>query len=182
MILFSKSRRETRTAAEALYARTVAAARRPELFLEFSVPDTVEGRFEALTLHLLPVIHRLQRPDGDPEFARVLSEVFVEHMDDALREMGISDRKVPKRMKGLFGLFAGRIDAYSHAIATGDSAALTNAVARNVYVDGDPHFAAGRLATYLKGAVEAFDRTGLQDLRQGSAPFPSIHFQEDQQP
>src|SRR5215204_1565328 len=89
MLLFSAQKRRDREAAEALYAACVAAARHPVLYTAYGVPDTLQGRFEMLALHLFAPIQRLMHePGDDPELARLLAERFVADMDAAFREMG----------------------------------------------------------------------------------------------
>ena len=99
-------------------------------------PTRLQGRFEMVALNLFPVLHRLMHdPGDDPELAQRVAESFVDDMDAALRDIGVSDTRVPKRMKTLYGSFAGRIAAYGKALGEGD-AALGAAIARNVFPDG----------------------------------------------
>ena len=178
MMPFLSRRRLEKEAAERLYAACLQAARQPGLFTGFGVADTIQGRFEMLALHLFPVLYRLMHaPGDDPALARDLSEAFVNDMDAAFREIGVSDVGVPRRMKALYRSFAGRISAYKEGLEAGKDA-LAAAVARNVFPDG----AAGdsetgahalALAAYLRAAVEAIGGAELDALRRGSAPFPA---------
>lgn len=172
IMLFSARKRADREAAERLYAAAVTAARQPALYLAFGVPDTLQGRFEMMALHLFAVLHRLMHdPGDDPALARHVSESFVADMDDAFRGMGVGDVKVPKRMQTLYGSFAGRIGAYKAALAQGD-AALAAAIGRNVFPNGADDRGAAALALHLKRAVEAMRGADLDALRRGDAPFP----------
>ena len=173
MFFLSRGRRE-KEVAERLYAACLAAARRPSLFNEFGVPDTLQGRFEVLTLHLFPVLHRLMHaPGDDPRLARDLSEAFVNDMDDAFRELGVSDVRVPRRMKALYRSFAGRIAAYKDGLESSDEA-LAAAIDRNVFSDsGESEGRALALAAYLRQAVEAVRGADLEAIRRGYVPFPA---------
>ena len=116
MLRILSQRRDRRKAAERIYAVSTEAARHPALFRDYGLPDTLQGRFESLTLHLFAVLHRLMHdPGDDPALARLISESLVTHMDATFREMGVGDTIVPKRMKALYQSFAGRIDAYKRA-------------------------------------------------------------------
>lgn len=180
MILSSSRKRRERDAAERLYAAVVAASRRPALFLAYGVEDTLQGRFEMLALHLFPLLHRLMHdPGDDPDLARLVSEAMVVAMDDALRELGVSDTRVPRRMKTLYRSFAGRISAYSQALAGGD-AALAAAVARNVYPDHAEHTRALALGRYLGAAVLALRAADPEALRRGVLPYPEPVTSEEQ--
>jgi cytochrome b pre-mRNA-processing protein 3 len=173
MFGFSSSKRAERQAAERIYAATLAAARRPAFYLDCGVPDTLQGRFEMVALHLFPVLHRLMHePGDDPELARLISEHFVNDMDSAFREMGVGDLSVPKRMKTLYGSFAGRISAYGSAVGEGQ-ARLAEAIGRNVFPDAPQHDHAAVLAAYLGAAVTAVGAADLAALRSGDVPFPA---------
>ena len=174
MSLFSSARRREREAADRIYAACVDAARRPALFLGYGVPDTLQGRFEMLTLHLFPVLYRFMHdPGDDPGLARLISESLVVDMDSAFREMGVGDVTVPKRMRTLYRSFGGRITAYRQAYGDG-MAALESAVQRNVFPDGDPDGRAKALAMHLQAAAETIARHPRDRLRAGDVPFPSL--------
>jgi cytochrome b pre-mRNA-processing protein 3 len=173
MFSFSAKRRRERDTAERIYAACLTAARRPELYLSYGVPDTLQGRFEMMALTLSPVLNRLMHePGDDPELARLISECFVDDMDGAFREMGTSDTVVPKRMKTLYSSFAGRVTAYREA--RGDEVALTAAVARNVFPDAQEDERALALAKYLAAATDAIAAADLSEIRRGKIPFPSL--------
>lgn len=172
MILFSPRRRVERRVAERLYHACLGAARNPALYLAHGVPDTLQGRFEMVALHLFPVLHRLMHePGDDPELARLLSESFVTDMDGAFREMGVGDVTVPKRMTTLYRSFGGRVSAYKAALDTGDQA-LVAAIARNIFPDSPQDRRADALAVYLRAAVQALRDADLDRLRRGEVPFP----------
>jgi cytochrome b pre-mRNA-processing protein 3 len=146
----------------------------PWLFLTFGVPDTLQGRFEMLSLHLFPLLHRLMHdPGDDPELARLISEAFVNDMDAAMREMGVGDVTVPKRMKKLYASFAGRISAYKTALQGGEEA-MAAAVARNVFPDDAPDRRAFDLGRYTLAAVAALRDAPLEGVRRGELPFPQV--------
>jgi cytochrome b pre-mRNA-processing protein 3 len=169
--LFSFRRRRDREAAERLYAASVTAARDPVLYTDYRVPDTLQGRFEMVALHLFPLLHRLMHdPGDDPELARLISESFVADMDAAFREMGVGDIVVPKRMNTLYRSFAGRISAYNAALGS-DDGTLAATIARNVFPDDPDGAPAAELAAYVRASAEALRRPDLQALRQGEALF-----------
>jgi cytochrome b pre-mRNA-processing protein 3 len=172
MILFSSRRRGERDAAESVYAAAVAASRRPEMFLTYGVEDTLQGRFEMLSLHLFPLVHRLMvDPGDDAGMARLVSEVLVTDMDGAFREMGVGDLTVPKRMKTLYRSFAGRMAAYSAAMAAGGDE-LSRAIGRNVDPDGRCDLHADALSRYLRRTTAGFRAASLEELRRGNLPYP----------
>jgi cytochrome b pre-mRNA-processing protein 3 len=170
VMLFLRERRRERDAAEALYRVVAEASRRPALYAELGVPDTVEGRFESLLLHLFPVVDRLgSGEDADPGFSRLVAEAFVADMDATLREMGVGDLSVPRRVKSMYAAFGGRLAAY--ASAKGDRQALTEAVRRNVF-DGAAGTQAARLAGYVQTAVAGLAEVPVAALKRGAPLFP----------
>ncbi len=178
-MLFSSRKRQAREAAGRLYAACVEAARAPALYRDYGVPDTLQGRFEMVALHMFPLLHRLMRdPGDDPELARLVSESFVTDMDAAFREMGVGDITVPKRMKTLYASFAGRISSYTRAVQEGD-AALAGAIARNVFPDDTQDSRARFLAAHVQSALAAVRGEGLADLQRGDVAFPNLAAPDD---
>jgi cytochrome b pre-mRNA-processing protein 3 len=145
------SRRATtgETAAERLYSAAVAQARTPAFYLRHGVPDTLDGRFEMIGLHVFLLMRRLK---SEGEAARALSQAlcdrFFDDLDRSLREMGAGDLGVGRRVKAMAKAFYGRIAAYDSSFA---SAALEEALARNLYgtVEAKPEQLAA-MARYLR--------------------------------
>lgn len=130
---------------EGLHEAVVAASREAELYGEDRLPDTVEGRFESLTLHLLVVLRRLRSlpaPAGD--VAQDLVDLAFSRLEVALRESGVGDFGVPKRMKALASAFYDRTAGYDVAIAASDEEALADAIARRLPGGQDRYRASAR--------------------------------------
>lgn len=103
-----------------IYGSIVASARQQEFYAEWGVPDTQEGRFEMIALHVALVMHRLAmvQPDGT-EIARQIAETFITDMDDNMREIGIGDLVVPKKIKRAAAALYDRHRDYAAAMAPG---------------------------------------------------------------
>jgi cytochrome b pre-mRNA-processing protein 3 len=132
--------------AEALYAAIVAAARRPKFYAELSVPDTVDGRFDMIVLHMFLVLRRLK--DETPELCQNLTDTFFKDMDRSLREMGVGDLSVGKKVRKMAEAFHGRLNAYAKALGQGDTA-LAESLERNVYA-GEANLHAPELANWVR--------------------------------
>jgi cytochrome b pre-mRNA-processing protein 3 len=143
--------RARRAAASALYLRLVAQARDPYLFESLAVPDTREGRLEAVLLHAMLVMRRLQR-EGEPgrRLAQALFNLMFADIDRHMREWGVGDLSVGKRVKAVAQSFYAQAGAAEPALAARDADALAPVLARNVY-EADPGAPsrAGDLAAYL---------------------------------
>lgn len=132
MILSLFRRRPKDQSIEALYGAIMAEGLNPRLYADFGVPDTFEGRFEAVTLAASVVLHRLKSdPAPAAEAAQELVDRLFDGFDSAMREVGISDVGVPKRMKKFGQAFYGRLAAYSAAFEAG-AEALGAAMQKNL--------------------------------------------------
>lgn len=144
--LFRKS--ANRAVIDQIHGRIVAAARQSALYADYGVPDTLEGRTELVILHAMLVLRALRHAAAPgPDMAQDLSNAVFRHFDADLREMGVGDVTVPKRIKSLAGDFVGRCAAYEAALAGADRCALELALTRNIYVPGNGN--AARLARYV---------------------------------
>lgn len=161
---------KNRTTIDRLHGEIVAVARDPAFFTSYSVMDTFEGRFEVLTLHAWLVLRRLAAlPSPAPEIAQDLIDTLFRHFDIALRELGVGDTSVPKRMRHLAEAFLGRCQAYDAALRAGHET-LAAALARNVYAGaGD----ARRLAHYVEAADRTLASAPIAAFSRGPVPFPA---------
>lgn len=168
------ARRQSRPPAHAatiemIYGTIVAQARRPDFYQRFGVPDTVNGRFDMVVLHLWMVLRRL-RALGASDAAQAVFDQFCSDMDGNLREMGFGDLTVPKRMIKFGEAFYGRSRAYDAAIAA-DLSHLAAALARNVILSDDSQQAVP-LASYVSNIVRALDACEATVLLSGAWQFP----------
>jgi cytochrome b pre-mRNA-processing protein 3 len=174
-------RADRRIPAERLYGEAVRQARAPAFYGEGRVPDTVEGRFEALALHGFLVLHRL-KSEGDQgrALAQEFFDAMFEDMDRNLREIGIGDLAVGKRIRLLAENFYGRIKSYEEGLS-GHIGALESAVARNLLTDTPaarsatgvppiPPFAAA-VAAYIRQEVAGLAAQGYRALAEGRIGF-----------
>jgi cytochrome b pre-mRNA-processing protein 3 len=172
---FRKSPRQD--VVDTLHGRIAAASRHPGLYLALGVPDTLEGRFESLTLHAVLTLRRLRRlPPPAGEVAQDLVDVLFRQLDRSLREMGVGDFGVPKRMKKLAQAFYGRAADYDPALDAADAAALAEALGRNVCGGTRPARALARYAIAADAELAALDLSAL--LRDGPSFPPPERFAE----
>lgn len=142
--------RPAKAAGGALYARTVTQSRTPALYADLDCPDTVEGRFELYSLHVYLLLERLKgQGDHAAETAQALFDTYLSALDNSLREMGVGDLSVGKKMRKLGEAFYGRVTSLEEAFATlPDTSELAAILARTVY-DGADAAKAPRLAAYV---------------------------------
>ena len=155
-----------------IHADIVGAVRRPSFYTDLRVPDTFEGRFELFALHAGLVLRRLNaaEPPG-PAVAQDVVDALFAHLEADLREAGVGDITVPKRMKKLCEAFLGRSAAYDAALR-GGAGGLAEALDRNVYAGRAEGDAAGRMALYVAAAEAALGQASLEDCLTGPIRFP----------
>lgn len=165
---FRKPPAPLRGTIEAIYGMIVAQAREPLFYRDLGAPDTVNGRFDMLLLHLWLVLRRMNPKD---ELSQGLFDRFCSDMDDNLRELGTSDMKVPKKMREFGDAFYGRTGAYDAALGAG-SEPLAAALSKNIYY-GMNIESARRLAVYVEAANAHLGALDTTTLTSGAWHFPS---------
>lgn len=156
-----------------LYNHIVASARNPMLYGDTAAPDTANGRFELIMLHIFLVFRRLQDPDQKIQSIKQKTfDRFLEDMDVNLREIGVGPDGVPKRIQKMLENFYGRAAAYQDAIESNDVAQITEVVARNFYSDQNQNdIGAKKISNYFQDAVAIMDDTPLSDIIISSFSF-----------
>lgn len=152
--------------AAALYARTADRARAAELYEACGIPDTLDGRFDALALHAALMIERLRlEPDGEA-LAQAFFDAMFRHLDLTLREIGVQDLGVGRRIKIMAEGFHGRALAYRSALAGEGSASLAETLRRNAYGGRPPADvqSVARLEAHVRLEAERLARTARNDL------------------
>jgi cytochrome b pre-mRNA-processing protein 3 len=164
-------------AGKALYTPLIEQARRPVFYLEGGVADTPQGRFELYSLHLALLVRRL-RGAGPfaAEASQALFDTFLSGLDHGLRELGVGDLTVPKKMRRLGEALYGRLRGYDAALA-GDAepGALEAMIGRTVYagIDSPPAHA---LSAYARDAAAAFAATPIESVLGEPLPWPQPRF------
>jgi cytochrome b pre-mRNA-processing protein 3 len=153
----------------ALYAAIVAAARQPRFYANWRVPNTLDGRFDMLVLHLFLVLERLRGDTSTQELQQALTDRFFAEMDAALREVGVGDLAVGKKVRKMAEAFYGRATAYRAGLAKNDTS-LQDALARNVFAGADSSHA-GSLATWARSAQRILAEQATEQISNGLLRF-----------
>lgn len=170
MLSWLRTRQAGRQKAAEIYGAVVAQARHPAFFAGAGVPDTPEGRYELIVLHLFLVLERLRGAgDAAVEPSRLVIETFVTDMDDQMREMGVSDLAVPKKVKRAAALFYERSEAYRMALGEGTPDALAVALHLAFPTTGER---AARLAVYVRTVADALAGQDADALFAARVAFP----------
>jgi cytochrome b pre-mRNA-processing protein 3 len=178
MILARFRRNSQAPTIHALYGAIVAQARSVAFYADYRVPDTVEGRFDLIVLHLVLLLNRLgRRAEGGRSvdqklLGQELFDAFCRDLDANLREMGVGDLAVPKRMQAFAEAFYGRQAAYLAALDAADERVFEKALARNIFPAGNDAGAA-QLARYARAVVTRLDAQDDGALIRGEVVFPS---------
>lgn len=158
-----RSRNEPRPG-EALYNLAVTQARTPDFYTRLGVADRIDARFELYTLHVLLLVLRLRDENTEQgrDAAQSLFDTYVSALDHALRELGVGDVSVGKKMRKLGEALYGRMTAYEAPLRADDATALGEALGRNVY-DGQ-EADAGPLARYAVASRASLAAQTLADV------------------
>ena len=174
MFAWLKTRKNVQRNARQLYECIVSQARQPDFYRRIGVLDTLEGRFEMIVLHLFLVLDRLSafRPGSD-ELARTLSETFVTDMDDCMRELGVGDTSVPKKVKRAAIALGERSAAYKKAMKAGrdELAEALRACSGSLEEEQLSEDASRQLADYVLACQE---KLAQQDFSADPAPNPEF--------
>jgi cytochrome b pre-mRNA-processing protein 3 len=176
MLAWLRKRRDERQTARSIYGSIVTRARAPAFYAEWGVPDTLQGRFEMIVLHLALVLHRLAAEgDAGDRLARALTEVFVVDLDDAMREMTFGDLAVPREVKRAAAALFDRHEAYRRAVASPQEAALAQAIAAEfAYLDDNRRLDAPALAAYVRGVTTALAAQSSAEVLAGAPAWPQL--------
>jgi len=171
-MILSLFRKNTETeSVYAVYSAIVAQSRQPLFYAEWSVPDTVTGRFDMISVHLALLFRRLRGGDqGQRDFAQAVFDLFFKDMDRQLREMGVTDIGVPKKIQKMGNLFYGLLAAINQALDAGDREALAAVLTRNVFGEVETQGAA-RLADYVLALDADLAAQPVAAIRAGTLSF-----------
>ncbi|WP_240233213.1 ubiquinol-cytochrome C chaperone family protein [Devosia lacusdianchii] len=171
-MIFNLFRKNTATEpVYAVYSAIVAQSRQPRFYADWLVPDTVTGRFDMISLHMALLFRRLRAESGArKDFSQAVFDLFFKDMDRSLREMGVGDLGVPKKIQKMGNIFFGLLAALNEAMDRNDSAALEGVLSRNIF-DGTtgPHVTA--LAQYLLAEDRALTAQPAETITGGAIDF-----------
>ena len=161
-------RKQRKRNAHNLYGSIVALSRSPVLYSDLCVPDTLEGRFELLVLHVFVFLDRLRSAGVETRpLAQEVVDLFFKDMDTTSREVGVGDMVVPKKMRKLAVVFGERMAEYTTAISTSEGKILAKEIEENIFFDdgsGAEH--AALLAKYVLNLNTELAKTPVEDLEQ----------------
>ncbi|WP_298332858.1 ubiquinol-cytochrome C chaperone family protein [Asticcacaulis sp.] len=171
----------TRVAGEALYAAAVAQSRQVVFYTDYGVKDEIGARFELLVLHVVLLINRLKSDEEQyRETSQALFDSLLLALDDTLREQGVGDLTVPKKMKKLSQQVYTRLvrwnEIWEEAGAEDATAAQADYLLRTVYATDDtpdpqaPLWAAG-LSAYMD---EVRTQVRADRLLAGEVNWPEV--------
>ena len=176
MSLFSKYKLlKKRPDASNVYFEIVRQARQVEFYTKFGVPDTVNGRFDLIALHAFIVMKRLKSIGKIGEnLSQALFDRMFADIDTNLREMGVSDISVGRKVKGLAAAYYGRVKAYENALLKTDEF-LEDALKRNVYVDSEPSpNQLSAMANYFREQIKESENWTFEDISTSEFCFLSL--------
>jgi len=174
MLTWLRKKRDARRTARILYGSVVTQSRQESFYAAAGVPDTPEGRFEMLTIHLVLLLHRLARAgENSRPLQEAITQAFVIDMDDNMREMSVGDLAVPRQVKRAVAVLHDRYALYGKALAASRDDTLVDAVrARLGALDGAEGLDAAPICAYLRSAAQGLDGQPDGSLLSGRLTWP----------
>jgi len=174
MLTWWRARSRAGRTATDLYGSIVAAARREPFYSHLGVPDSPDGRFSMVVVHMYLVLERLrQEGQAGQELSRALIEAFVTDMDDCMREMGVGDLTVPKKVKKAAGALYDCSAAFRSAESADGEKALADAVHRNL-MPFEPTAVADGIAAFMRKTAADLEAVPAASLLCGHIAFEAI--------
>jgi len=178
-MVFLRRNKKIKDAAYVLFTKIVAQARRPEFYSDWKVADTLDGRFDLIILHVALVVDRLERREDNKQMAlltRYLQEVLFDNMDMSLRELGVGDMSVGKKVKVMAEAYYGRAAAYAKAIRSDKMIEdLKIVLARNIYREQVPEAAiVDHFASYVVAQVKCLEKQIDEDFMLTKIIFEEV--------
>ena len=183
MLAWLRQRETLRRTARSLYGSIVTQARSRAIYAAWGVPDSNEGRFEVIALHLVLVLRRIAKEGeaGQP-LGQALTEAFVIDLDDTFREMTVGDMAVPRHVKRAVAVLHDRFTTYGAALDQTGQEALDGAVtARLAGLPGAEALDVTAVAAYIREAAGALEHQAGASVLQGQLAWPQIHAGSDDQ-
>lgn len=164
---------------ESQYAQITGSARSPVFYAEMGAPDTVMGRFEMITIHLVLYLRRTGTAGAAPQgIAQEIVDAFFEDIDHSIRELGVGDAGVPKRMKKFARMFYGRAKSYGQALGAGDRDGLVEALRRNLHPDHpDTAPPMDALSEWMMNTARKLEDVSEETLAAGQLAFPEANLE-----
>lgn len=178
IVAWLKRRKSIKLAAAGLYQAAVTQSRDPGFYTDLGVPDTLDGRFDLISLHAFLVMHRLGEMGADgKKLSQSMFDQMFRHMDMGLRETGVGDMGIPKHMKRMMRAFNGRVHSYHDAVESADRSALEQAVERNIYrnADGVVSLFSATIADYVLQQAEFLKGQDEQQILSGKISFLGLN-------
>jgi len=162
--------------AERLYQSILQASRQPNLYTEFEVHDHLDSRFDMLCLHISLLMGRLRMlpEDVHKPLNQELFDRFFADMDFTLREMGVGDLGVGKRVRKMSEAFMGRLLAYTKSLERNDEVELALVLARNIRRSHDSNDADRRMADYVLQSRDRLSAVGDNEMQAGTVDLVAI--------
>ncbi len=179
-MVFLRRNKKIKDTAYLLFTEIVKQSRTPEFYSVWKIADTLDGRFDLIILHLSLVVNRLDLHDDNKQIAlliRYLQEVLFDNMDMSLREIGVGDMSVGKKVKIMAEAYYGRAEAYGTAIRSENvTDNLKTVLIRNIYRDREPEtIILDQLVSYVVAQVKCLKRQTDENLMQAKIIFEEVN-------
>ena len=154
-----------------IYNSIVTQSRHSYFYINHGVPDTPDGRFDMITIHVFLVIRKLKNEHNkNYEMAQEIFDIMFADMEQNLREMGSGDVGVSMKIKAMVEAFYGRIKVYEAGFK--NILLLENALNRNLFRKTNPNkFQVKSMAEYIQHEALRLEKVEIKDILKGNISF-----------
>ncbi len=175
MFGFLFKRKKLSKSAHKLFSQVIEQSRLPVFYQEFQVDDTLDGRFDVMSLHMALVLHKLDQHDdlGECKYIkRLLQETMFDNLDLTVREIGVGDMGVGKKIKAMAEAFYGSMMAYQSAMQEEDASKMSDVLHRNLYRERDiEEELLTKMSQYVSDQWDHFKTQTMDDVMDGHLSF-----------
>jgi len=172
-----RSRSNRRDVSRKLYQRIVTQARQPSFYSVAKVSDSVDGRFELIVLHLFILLRCFRHDPITASISQDLVNAMTEDMDRALRQLGVGDLKIGRKVRTMVGIMHVRLRSYEVALeGEGEDEMLSKVLSDSFCSEPVTAFDTDveLMTIYVRRAIEGILRLPCRDLIQGDIVFPQL--------
>lgn len=175
MLDFLLGNKNLKNVAYKLFSKIIKQSRISEFYSEFEIEDSLDGRFDLMAVHMIILLDKLDYHNENKKPARlkrILQEIMFDNLDLTLREIGVGDLGVGKKIKVMAEAFYGRMKVYQVAFEKGDTDAISEALLRNLYRGRTlDKGILSNMSAYVQQQHEKIGNQSISEIMSGKVEF-----------
>ena len=177
-MFFKKKNKEIVELSVRLYKLIVKQSRNKEFYLSLKIPDTIDGRFELIVLHFFLLERTLDKEiKKDQLIYKELLEIIYKDFDMSLREIGVGDLSVGKKIYHMTEAFSGRLFAYRKFNNKKHYNIIEATIRRNIYgtLNNIDSKYIEVIKSYIIDSMENIEKSSIYKVSKNSSIFIDLN-------